>query len=448
MEDTTDWRPRRVTSELPGPKCAAFHKKAARVLNSGTVAHFLSPVVQAYKEGDLIVDLDGNEFIDGLSGWGAEPYGPAHPIIKRALEEAWLQHGMQISQAVPSPPVLALAERLVELAPASITRAEFSVTGTQAVESAVRLMRETTGRPIILVFGPVYHGESTTLTASMSSDISGVSDGATAFSPGIVHIPYPNMADSPLTAMGGEEVIDFLEQWVLEYQLSPKQIAGVLIEPIATEGGVTVPGAAFWEKLTDMCARHNWLLAVDEVQTGMGRTGTVFASERWQLQPDIIILGKGLSAGGAPISAVLGSERVMGNNDMTLGSTFGWVPPAAAAALAGIDLLLGGTLEHVQWMAGEAERRLAPLANVEGVLSVNVAGAEVGIAFNKVIADGRSGADINNAVHKRMLDAGVLGLSESEKKHYRLQPPLTLQNLVWVYALDSLCAAVLEELDS
>ena len=440
------WRPRRTTTDLPGPKCREFHARAEQVLNSGTAGWFLSPVVQDRKDGFLIVDLDGNEFIDGISGWGAEPYGPDHPVVREALMDSWRRHGLQISLSVPSPPVLALAERLVSLAPASITRAELSVTGTQAVESAVRLMREATGRPLILVFGPVYHGESTTLTASMSSDAAGVADGATAFAPGIVHVPYPNLAGSPLALNDGEESIDFLEQWVLEYQLSPEQIAGVLIEPVATEGGVTIPGSGFWRRLVNLCDRHGWLLGLDEVQTGMGRTGTVFAAERWGLQPDLIVLGKGLSAGGAPISAILGSERVMGSSEVSLGSTFGWVPPAAAAALAGIDVLLGGTLQHVQWMEEQAVQVVGGLVALDGVQSANVAGAEVGVGFQKVVHDGRTGVEVNAAVHARLLDAGVLGLGESHKRHYRLQPPLTLPKREWLYALEALRAAVQAEL--
>jgi 4-aminobutyrate aminotransferase-like enzyme len=440
------WRPKRVTSELPGPKGAAFHRRADMVLNAGTAGWFLSPVVQAHKEGCLIVDLDGNEFIDGISAWGAEPYGPDHPAVRAAMESAWRSHGVQISLSVPSLPVIDLAERLVSLAPASITRAELSVTGTQAVESTVRLMREATGRPIVLVFGPVYHGESTTLTAAMSSDVAGVADGATSFAPGIVHVPYPNLPGSPLPLNDGEESIDYIEKWLLEYQLSPRQIAGVLIEPIATEGGVTIPGRGFWQRLSSLCDRHGWLLALDEVQTGMGRTGTVFAAERWNLQPDLLILGKGLCAGGAPISAILGSEKAMGASEISLGSTFGWVPAAAAAAIAGIDVLLDGVLAHVQWMEHAALGRLSPLRHLDGVLSVNAAGAEIGVGFASTVPDGRSGVSVNRAVHARMLDAGVLGLGESHKRHYRLQPPLTLPEREWHYALDALSSAVTAEL--
>jgi len=446
MHMSGSWRPRRITPSLPGPQGANFHKRISGVLSAGTVDSFLSPVVQARKEGYLIVDLDGNEFIDCLAAWGAEPYGAGNMLIRDSMLSSWDLHGMQISLAVPSRPVLELAERLIGIAPESITRVELSVLGTQAVESAVRLMRESSGRPLILVFGPVYHGESTTLTAASSSDVSGVSDGATAYSPGIIHVPYPNLADSPLQVRGGEEVIDYINDWLLEYQLSPSQIAGVLIEPIATEGGVTIPQPAFWKRLVSLCEQHGWLLAVDEVQTGMGRTGTVFAAERWGLAPDIIILAKGLSGGGAPIAAILGSERVMGRSKHSLGSTFGWVPAAASAALQGVDILLSGVLSGIQEMEKTALEILTPLMEFPGVQSVSAAGAGVGVAFERRLEDGRLGVEINNLIHARMLDLGVLGLSESHKRHYRLQPPLTLPSREWRYSLEALHASVVAEL--
>lgn len=443
------WRPKRVSAQLPGPKGAEFHRRAGRVLSAGVASHFISPVVQEGKRDFMLIDPDGNEFLDGVSAWGAEPYGVDREEVREAIFEVWRSQGMQISQAVPSEPALALAERLVALAPESITRVEFSVTGTQAVDSAVRLMREATGRPLILVFGPVYHGESTTTAAAASSDVAGVSDGATVFAPGIIHIPYPGLLDSPLTFnySGGEEVITFLEEWVLQYQISPSQVAGILIEPIATEGGVTIPSKSFWDKLSMLVQKHDWLFCLDEVQTGMGRTGTVFAAERWGLQPDAILLGKGLSAGGLPISAILGSERLLGESELTLGSTFGWTPAACAGALAGIDILLNGeTLPHIKVLEERANTILAPVRGLPGVTSTVGVGAEVGVTFDRNQDDGRTGADINNAVHARMLNAGVIGLSEASKRVYRLQPPLTIPIGKWEYMLHALREAVMDEL--
>ena len=129
--------------------------------------------------------------------------------------------------------------------------------------------------------------------------------------------------------------IDFIEDWLLVHQVEPEQVAGVLIEPIAGEGGILIPSDAFWRRLTALCERFGWLMILDEVQTGMGRCGPMFAAERWDLRPDLLLLGKGFAAGGQPIAAVLGTEDVLADSDIHSGGTFAWVPAACAGALAG-----------------------------------------------------------------------------------------------------------------
>ena len=127
--------------------------------------------------------------------------------------------------------------------------------------------------------------------------------------------------------------MDFIEEWLLVHQVEPEQIAGVLIEPVLGEGGIHIPSAAFWERLTAACQRWGWKLILDEVQTGMGRCGTVFAAEHWDLRPDILLLGKGIAAGGQPIAAVMATEEVMAHTDVHGGGTFAWTPAACAGAV-------------------------------------------------------------------------------------------------------------------
>ena len=288
-------------------------------------------------------------------------------------------------------------------------------------------MRATTGRPTVIVFGPVYHGESSTLAASLSSDRAGVANHAAAFTAGIVHVPYPGTAP-------GVDALPFLTDWVLRYQVDPATVAGVLIEPVSTEGGVLCPPAQFWDDLTQVCTEHRWLLAVDEVQTGMGRLGGVFAIDRWGVQPDLLLLGKGLSAGGMPIAAILGSERVMARSDLSQGSTFGWQPAACAAALAGLDVLTDpGTLAHVADMERLAEDILEPLRHVPWVRRVTVMGAEVAVEYD--LGDWDTTCQFTGTLTTRLLERGVVGIGEDDKVFYRLQPPLLLPLPLWQYAL-------------
>lgn len=439
----SEWRPRKVTA-VPGPKSIALRDRAARVLNHGTCEYTLVKFVQGRKEAFLVEDVDGNEYVDCLSAWGADPYGSANPLVSAAMFDSWQRHGAQISVSVLSEPVIELAERLVGLAPASLSRAEFSVTGTQAVESAVRLMRESTGRPYVIVLGPVYHGNSTVFTAAASSDTTDVSVGANTFVNGILTLPFPGTLESPFRPDepgNNTDTLHYLRNWVLRYQIAPHLIAGVLIEPIITEGGVVAPSQEFWDNLAVICEEHDWVLAVDEVQTGMGRCGSVFAIDRWGVQPDILILGKGLSGGGMPIAAILGSERVMGYSELTQGSTFGWQPAACAAALAGIDILTdGATLPHVRQMEDAALRILSPLLSLPHVTRVSAYGAEVAVEY-EIGSRLKQAYAFTDAVHARLLEDGVLGMGDGEKNFYRFQPPLLLP-MDWEYALKALARAI------
>ena len=222
--------------------------------------------------------------------------------------------------------------------------------------------------------------------------------------------------------------LDYLEDWVLVHQVEPQQIAGVLIEPVLGEGGIHIPSAAFWERLTAACTRWGWKLILDEVQTGMGRCGTMFASEHWDLRPDIVLLGKGITGGGQPIAAVLGTEEVMGRTDVHGGGTFAWTPAACAGAVAGIEILNDGeTLAHVARIEEAAGRILTPLVDeVPQVGDVRMLGALIGIEFVTDPVSIRPAPEFHRIVHQESIRRGVLGVTQLGKWVYRLQPALNM----------------------
>ena len=237
-----------------------------------------------------------------------------------------------------------------------------------------------------------------------------------------------------------EDVLHYLA-WVLEHQVAPDQVAGVVIEPVATEGGVFAPSQEFWNSLGALCVKHGWVLCLDEVQTGMGRCGSVLAVDLWEgIEPDLVILGKGLSGGGMPISAILGSDRVMAGSQLSQGSTFGWQPAACAAALASIDILTRpGVLEYVRWMGGEALRILSPLVSLDHVVGARAFGAEVVLGYQLLMPNG-----LNRSVflHEYLLEHGVVAMCDEEKPFVRLQPALNLNRDLWRYALHTVADAV------
>lgn len=426
-----------VHTALPGPCSHALFDRHDTQTTGSNADHKVYPLAQAARRGHLIVDADGNTFADHLSAWGASPFGPTPPSVKAAMDQAWCCHGMQISGWMPNTAAFDLVEKLVHIAPGRLTRVEYSVSGTLAVEGAVKFMREARGRPLILTFGGQYHGESTYMSAGASSDLSNVSSGRTQYVAGLVMVPYPNRFRSPFRKGPGPfddtEVLDYLD-YLLVQQIHPDQVAGVLIEPVLGEGGIHVPSQAFWDRLGAMCRRWGWLLCLDEVQTCMGRTGEMFAMQRWQgIDPDLLLLGKAFAAGGQPIAAILGTDAVMQNTQLHLGSTYGFAPAACAGALAGIELIeAGGVLENARRLEAVFLEEMRPLTErFQQVGDVRAAGAMAAIEFVQDKLGHAPAPAFQFAVHQAALRRGVLGISQRGKWHLRLQPALTMPETVF-----------------
>ena len=420
-----------VRTELPGPQSQALFDRLDPV-HMGTLDHREVPFVEARKVDWMIEDVDGNTFADHCSAWGSTPLGATPEAVQRAVTEAQLRYGMEISNYVATEPVVALAERLVEIAPPGLTRISMGVSGTLVVEAGVKLAREATGRPMILSFYGQYHGESTYLTAGMSTDLSEVPTQHAQYVAGLVFAPYPNRFRAPFHSGPGpfddQWYLDYLEEWVLVHQVEPTQIAGVLIEPVLGEGGILIPSQGFWDRLTDMCKRWGWKLILDEVQTCMGRCGTMFAAERFGLEPDILLLGKGFAGGGQPIAAVLGTEDVMADSSLHLGGTFAWTPAAAAGALANIDAILdSGALDNAMRLEAIALEELAPAVERHAqVGEVRAAGAFVGIEFVQDAETLRPAPAFHREVHLAAVRRGILGITQWGKWIYRLQPAIDM----------------------
>ncbi len=422
-----------VRTELPGPRSRELLDRLGRVLNGPLRDAGHIPFVLGRKSGHLLEDVDGNTFADHVSAWGATPYGAHPPAVREAMDGAWDRYGMEITNYLQSEPVAELAERLVELAPPRITRVAPAVTGTEAVEGAVKLAREATGRPMILSFLGQYHGESTYLTAANSTDKPGNTSSNAQYVSGFVFAPYPNRFRAPFHRGPGpyDEAlyVEFLEEWLLRYQVEPEQIAAVLIEPVAGEAGILAPAQPFWDGLTRLCREHGWLLISDEVQTCLGRCGPVWAGDLFGLEPDILLLGKSIAAGGQPLAAIMASEAILADSETHLGGTYAWEPAACAAALAGLDLLRdGGVLENVAALEAVSREELEPLAErYEQVGDVRALGAWAAIEFVTDRATIAPNAAFQAAVHQAAVRRGVFAISEDDKWLYRMQPALTME---------------------
>lgn len=439
-----------VRTALPGPQSAALFARYDPHLTSSNADHSVYPLAEVGKRGYLIEDADGNTFADHMSAWGAAPFGATPARVKAAMEQVWDRHGMQISGWLPNTPAFALVEKLAHIAPGRLNRVEYAVSGTLAVEGAVKFMREATRRPLVLTFGGQYHGESTYMAAGASSDLSNVSSGRTQYVSGIVMVPYPNRFRSPFCKGPGPfdecAVLDYLD-YLLVQQVHPGQVAGVLIEPVLGEGGIHAPSQQFWDRLGALCKRWGWLLCLDEVQTCMGRCGSMFAMQRWQgIDPDLLLLGKAFAAGGQPIAAIVGTDAILGNTDLHLGSTYGFAPAACAGALAGIELIeAGGVLENVAALERIFLEELRPLCHsVEQVGDVRAVGAMAAVEFVQDKATLRPAPAFQLAVHHAALRKGVLAITQRGKWHLRLQPALTMPQGLFRHSCRMLAEAIRE----
>jgi 4-aminobutyrate aminotransferase-like enzyme len=419
----------RMLGSLPGPKSAAELAAQGAVFYPG-LTHGTYPFVVARKQGWLIEDLDGNVLVDLVSSSASVPFGAGRRDLVEVATAHLLEFGNEDSHAVTNSLMSRLARRLIDVAPASLTRVDLALNGTEAVESAVKFMRRATGRPLILAFYGGYHGESTT-TAALGAEHRDISLGVRGLGGGFVHAPYPNRYRSPFGAPrpggSGDSTIDFVRDHMLFHAIDPAEVAGVVIEPILGSGGVVVPADPFWRALEELCKEFGWLLCLDEVKTGFGRTGRLFAAELAQLQPDLMCLGKAMGGGVMPIGAVLGSEAVLGTfDDVSTGSTWAWLPAACAVALRTLDIFeTEGVLDNVQALHDVAVDVLVPLVEeYEQLGDVRVQGCFIGMELVTDKVTRNRNPELQRRLATAIVGSGVL--VDSSTASINIQPSLVM----------------------
>lgn len=418
----------RIVVPPPGPISRDLLERAARILYPGT-GHGLAPFVVARKHGYTIEDVDGNVYLDLISASASVPLGACRGDIIDPVVDALRRYGNEDSHTLASAPMVELAEQLLAIAPDGLTRVDLALNGTEAVETAIKMMRRATGRPVIIGFFSQYHGESTT-TATLGAEQSDISRGLRTFAPGFAHAPYPHPYRSPLgpprPGGSGDATVDYIRDHLLFHAVHPAEVAGVIIEPIVGSGGVLVPPDSFWPALTDLCHEYDWLLCADEVKTGFGRTGRMFAVEHWDVRPDLVCLGKAMGGGVMPIGAVLGTERAMGFDDVPTGSTWAWLPAACVAASRTIELfgsenVLANVLD-LERVALDELRRLAD--RHEQIGDIRVRGCYQAIEFVRDRRTKERHPELQQRVAEEALRRGVL--ADSSTTSYNIQPSLLM----------------------
>ena len=428
-----------IRVDPPGPRSTEILERIERRAYPG-LAEGLTPFALASKRAWTVTDADDNVYLDLASASASVPLGAGREEILNPAIEALRRFGNEDTHALASELTAELGERLLSIAAPSVSRYDIALNGTEAVEIAVKMMRRATGRPVVIGFHGSYHGESTA-TAALGAEHAEISRGLRGLVPGFVHVPYPNPYRSPFAEPrrggSGDTTVDYLRDHVLFHALDPREVAGVVIEPVLGSGGCIAPPDSFWSALTALCAEHEWLLCADEVKTGMGRAGSLLAVERWGVEPDLICLGKALGGGAMPIGAVLGSERAMGGfEDLPTGSTWSWLPASCAAALATLDLYeREPVLEHVRELERVAAERLTGLAErFDQIGDVRAVGCFLAIEF---VSDRRTkerATELQHAVAAEACRRGVI--ADSSTTSLNLQPSLVMPAAALERALD------------
>jgi 4-aminobutyrate aminotransferase len=326
-----------IRTELPGPKARALLERDRPVSSPSYPRDY--PFVMARGRGVEVWDVDGNRFLDFAAGIAVCSTGHAHPVVVEAIKRA-ADDFLHISSDYWHERMTRLAERMNELNPmGGPVQVLACQSGTEAVEGALKLARYVTGRPRFIGFLGGFHGRS---MGSLAFTASKYTQQAGFFPtmPGVTHVPYPNLY-RPLFAGAdqGRATLEYIENLLFQSNLPPSEVAAILVEPIQGEGGYLVPPDGFLVGLRALCDRHGILLIFDEVQSGIGRTGRMFACEHWGVAPDIMTLAKGLGS-GLPIGLVVARKTHMEKwKRGAHGNTYGGNPICCAAALATLDLV-------------------------------------------------------------------------------------------------------------
>jgi 4-aminobutyrate aminotransferase/(S)-3-amino-2-methylpropionate transaminase len=320
-----------LRTTIPGPRSQEILARKHRVVADPLSVYL--PIVVAEGRGATITDVDGNTFIDFTGGVGCLNVGHSHPRVVEAVQEQAARFAHTDFTIVPYEVYVELAERLIGVAPfRGPAKAAFFNAGTEAVENAVKFARAHTGRPAVIAFEGAFHGR-TLLSMSMTSKTHPYKAGLGPFAPEVYRVPFPNDYRGPTAA----EALAALER-ALVTQVAAESVAAVVIEPVQGEGGFVVAPREFLAGVRRICDEHGIVLVVDEVQTGFGRTGRMFAIEHYGVEPDLITVAKSIAA-GLPLSGVIGKAEIMdAPGDSAIGGTYVGNPVAQAAALAVLDV--------------------------------------------------------------------------------------------------------------
>jgi 4-aminobutyrate aminotransferase len=431
-----------LNTSLPGPKAKEIVERDRRFISPSYTREY--PLVAKCGRGAIVEDVDGNTFLDFAAGIAVVATGHCHPQVVSAIQR---QAGELIHMSSTDfyyPGMIELAEKLAAIAPGSTPkRVYFGNSGTEAIEAAMKLARYHTRRDKFIAFNGCFHGRtfgSLSLTASKAVQRKNFG----SLLAGVFHAPYPDCyrgAYGVRPEHAASDVIAYIESELFKRLVDPEDVAAIFVETIQGEGGYLPAPAEFLQSLEKICRRHGILLVVDEVQSGMGRTGKWWACNHSEIEPDIICTAKGI-ASGMPLSAVIARADVMDWKPGAHASTFGGNPVAVAAALATYDLLQRELIANAARVGEFILRQMAGWRDCHKVVGdIRGKGLMIGIEFVRDQKTKQRAPEIRNQVLQAAFQKGLLVLGAGENT-LRLAPPLIIDEDQAQFAVQTLDACI------
>ena len=413
-----------IKTPLPGPKAKAIIDKDSMFVSPSYTRDY--PLVIARGEGAIVEDVDGNTFIDCAAGIAVNSTGVSHPDVVKAIAEQAAKFIHMSGTDFYYEPQVRLAEELAKIVPiAGDVRTFFGNSGTEATEAAIKVSRYFTKRPNVIAFLGSFHGRSLgslALTSSKSVQRRG-------FGPlmsGVYHAPYPDTYRFNGSADAcAEASLSFIRDQILVHLTAPDEVAAIVVEPIQGEGGYIVPPKGFLQGLRELTKQHGILLVLDEVQSGMGRTGKMFAAEHFDVTGDVVNIAKGI-ASGLPLGITCARKDVMSWPPGAHASTFGGNPVSCAAALVTIRLLQEQYVQNAATVGEHLMNGFRDLQKKHAIIGdVRGRGLMIGIELVRDPKTKERAVEERNAVVQAMFRRGVLILGAG-RNAVRFAPPLVL----------------------
>lgn len=437
-----------LVTALPGPKAAQLIARDEAVLSPSYTRGY--PLAVARAEGSIVEDLDGNRFLDCNAGIAVCATGHCHPRLVEAIQTqaAKLIHYSGTDFYYEN--MVELAEKLQSLVPGGgPRRVYFGNSGTEAIEASIKMARYHTGAERFIAFLGAFHGRtmgSLSLTGSKSLQKKGFG----SLLSGVTHIPYANCyrcAYGKQVESCNVECVRVIEEQLIRHILPADDIAGIVVEPVQGEGGYVVPPQKFVDELLAIGAKYRIPVIWDEVQTGMGRTGKMFAVEHFGVNPDILALAKGI-ASGLPLSAVVTKPKWMEWKPGAHASTFGGNPVAIASSLVTIELIETELLENANHVGGYMlERMLAWPRRFRHVGRVQGLGLMLGFELVRDQSTKERYPELRDRLEQMAFERGVLILGCGANS-IRLCPPLVFTRDQAEFCLDTLEACLVQDQES